>query len=1314
MENTSEVCVSAFFDSVENEMCEISENYEKLNEDCVSIFFNSSNDSELTEIMENCLLDSTYDKELYELCENFENTTIPMEQAIQTGGALKRSSDSETSIASKRVKYADATSSSSVENSTISHEQIEGNKIRCDLCQIYINKRYFSSHLKSNLHKNNHLKSHPSLSNVSIIDSAFGQRIMSYKIDSKTNNPLELPFKTSESFINSIKNDILLLIQESITEHTVVKVNFILHAEFVQQTKEITNSFDFQSSNYILFLGDDLNIFVSSLCDTFKAKISSFERKDSGWSLTNIKCLHMNVNKFNPLRGTSYIDLPQDIKAKKAIINVKNVDHMCFKWALLSALYPPPNNKTDRVSSYSMHSDKLKFHGVSFPVKLTDIYKVENQNNISINVFGLEFNKKEKSHSIIGPLYFTKSYKKSHVNLLLISNKTNSHYCYIKNMSRLLSKQISNQEHAIYICDGCLIHFPTQERLDNHRKNDCSCVVTNIPNGDPTKKNWFGQPSSNSIIKFDKFNKKLNIPFVVYADFEAFLKPINSCSNDPTKPFTENIQKHEVYSFGYYIKCSYDDSLSKYETYCGPDCTKVFMQRLYEDIKIICRKNSFQKCPNPLTSQDENKIVNSSKCHICERSLNNEDILDFDWHTGNFRGVAHETCVAKYRAPRHIPVFLHNLSNYDAHFIVHALNFAEGEVELLPQNKERYISFSKKLNVNNGQVSLRFIDSFKFLPCSLEQLAKNLNIHQFESLKSNFPHNEDFIRLRKKGVYPYEYMTSFDSLKLTSLPSQPQFYSSLTNSNISDDDYNHAKDVWDHFQCQNMLEYSNLYLKTDVLLLTDVFENFRKLCLKTYDLDPAHYYTAPGLSWDAMLKYTEIELELLTDYDQIAFIESGIRGGISQCSNRHAKANNKFMEDYDKDKPDSYLTYLDANNLYGWAMSQYLPTGGFEWVSTETNFNVSDTSELGFILEVDLEYPNILHDLHSDLPLCAENVLIGNSNEIKLVPNLNNKIKYKILYRNLKQCISLGVKLTKIHRILKFNQSPWLQRYIDLNTNLRTLAKSDFEKDFFKLMNNSVFGKTMENIEKRVNVKMLTHWENRGKALGAQDFISKPEFHSLSVFNENLVAIQLKRTKLMYDKPIYLGFCILDISKTLMYEFHYNYMLKKFKNNVKLLYSDTDSFIYQIFTKNFYEDIKSDLINYFDTSDYPHDNVYGYPKINKKKLGLFKDENNGKILREFVGLRSKMYALDVDHKTFAKAKGVNKSVTKNMTMENYRSCLFENKIQYCTMLRFRSIKHIIFTQNINKTCLSYNDTKRHILENNIDTLAWGHYKIKKD
>ena len=1182
--------------------------------------------------------------------------------------------------------------------------------IECSRCKLLVSKRYYASHLKSSLHKSNILRLHDKLSNVYLIDSAFGQRVVTYRITHPSS--LGAEFQTPESFLNDIKSTVLNLIDDCIKTLTLIKINFILHADLVQESKSLENSFDFQTVNNSICIGDDYEATYQIIMNDICNKISEFEKKDSGWSLKKIRNIDLNVNKFNPLRGSSYIDLPIDIKHKKAIINVKNNDVQCFKWAVLSALYPVTKN-SDRVSSYIHNQNKLKFEKISFPVKLKDIHKFEEFNNLSINVFGLEYNAESRCNRLIGPLYFTKRRKLTHINLLYINSGSRGHYCYIKCLSKLLHKQINRTHRAIHICDGCLMHYPSKKCLDQHQHFDCVHICTDLPDPMKTKKNWFNVETASNKLAFNNYERKLKLPFVIYADFEAFLTPIQTCQNEATKSYTNNIQKHAVFSFGYYLKCSYNDSLSIYRTYTGERCAEQFMKHLKGDLELICKENSFPKPPLPLSESDNLHVLQSKVCYICNNDLdNNNNVICYDWYSGKYAGVAHTCCKKKYKAPRFVPVFLHNLANYDAHFIVHALGFEEGKIDIIPQNKEKYISFSKYLKIKNNNISLRFLDSFKFMSSSLDRLAHNIKTHQFVELKKNYPRDEDFKRLIRKGVYPYEIMTSFESLKISSLPTQNQFFNSLVNTNVSNDDYRHAQDVWNHFKCGTMDDYTSLYLKTDVLLLTDVFENFRNICMKTYDLDPAHYYTAPGLSWDAMLKSTMIELELLTDFDKIAFIKKGIRGGISQCSNRYAKANNKFMEDYDSKLQSSYLVYLDANNLYGWAMSQPLPIGDFEWVDVNVDFNIANDAEYGYILEVDLQYPVDIHDSHSDLPFCSENISIGGSREKKLVPNLKDKKKYIIHYRNLKQCIDNGLHLHKIHRVLKFKQRAWLSKYIDLNTKMRSTACTEFDKDFYKLMNNSVFGKTMENIEKRVNVKLLTHWSNNGGMEGAQSLISKPEFHSLSIFSENLVAVQLNKTKLYYNKPIYLGFCILDISKTLIYDFHYSFMKNKFKENLKLLYTDTDSLIYQIFTEDFYNDIKIDLDRYFDTSDYPPNNPYGFPLINKKKIGLFKDENNGMIFKEFVGLRSKMYAMDVGDKFIAKAKGVNKSVTKSFQIKDYKDCLFKKRIKMDSMIRFKSIKHIIYTQKNNKVSLSHNDSKRYLIENSTDTLAWGHYKLQ--
>ena len=301
---------------------------------------------------------------------------------------------------------------------------------------------------------------------------------------------------------------------------------------------------------------------------------------------------------------------------------------------------------------------------------------------------------------------------------------------------------------------------------------------------------------------------------------------------------------------------------------------------------------------------------------------------------------------------------------------------------------------------------------------------------------------------------------------------------------------------------KNPEDYHNLYNQVDVLLLADVFENFRDICIKSYKLDPAHYYTALGLARDASLKVTEVNLELLSDIDMLLMVEKGIRGGVSMITNRYGKANNKYTgKSFIDTMVSKYITYLDANNLYGWAMSKPLPTRGFEWMKKSE----LETCELHpCILEVDLEYPRSLHDLHSDYPLAPERVEVNKVD--KLIPNLRDKKKYVNHYENLKQYLSIGLKLTDIHRGMKFKEDLWLEKYIALNNDLRTGAKNKFEKDFFKLMNNSVFGKTMENIRNRVDIKLVNNKKQ------AEKLSAKPNFNHCNIFNEDLVAIHMKKT----------------------------------------------------------------------------------------------------------------------------------------------------------------------------------------------------------
>ena len=324
---------------------------------------------------------------------------------------------------------------------------------------------------------------------------------------------------------------------------------------------------------------------------------------------------------------------------------------------------------------------------------------------------------------------------------------------------------------------------------------------------------------------------------------------------------------------------------------------------------------------NLIMTEEENLFQKSNDCWICKKFISSDEdkVRDHCHVTGKFRGTAHESCNLNFQLTNKVPVIFHNLRSYDSHFIFNELDKFDVKIKVIPNGLEKYMAFFFNKN-------LVFIDSMQFMSSSLDKLVKNLSDKDFKYLIEEFGF-ENLELLKQKGVYPYEYMNSFERFNEKKLPAKKYFYNSIKDGKIDEDgkisdgqidvnDYLTCKKTWNKFEMKNMGDYHDHYLKKDVLLLADVFEKFIDTCLKYYGLDPCHYFSAPGLSWDAMLKMTGIELEKIPDIDKYLFTEKGLRGRISYIAKKHSKANNKYLNDYDPKKPSTFISYIDMNNLW--------------------------------------------------------------------------------------------------------------------------------------------------------------------------------------------------------------------------------------------------------------------------------------------------------------------------------------------------------------------------------------------------------------
>ena len=582
-------------------------------------------------------------------------------------------------------------------------------------------------------------------------------------------------------------------------------------------------------------------------------------------------------------------------------------------------------------------------------------------------------------------------------------------------------------------------------------------------------------------------------------------------------------------------------------------------------------------------------------------------------------------------------------------------------------------------------------DSYLLLNAGLESLVCSLKkrADKRKDMWSSFPHTRDMLHtyysycdpanynlILAKGVFPYEYFENCQTLDEDALPPQDEFYSHLNGSGITDEAYAHAQKVWHAFQCQTLRDYANLYVRSDVSLLMDVFASSRNLLYKVYRLDLAHFVSLPSFALNAALKVTDQKLELPKDPIMLNMIDQGMIGGVSMVDTTRFRANTPYLNNtrynstllqkhkssnkdlaYDASKPKKDILSVDCNALYAWAMSQPLPVSDFAWLSQAEQDTMwknlgqvvqdySDNDEWSYFLKVDLSYPSSLHKKHDTFPLAPEHLQIPFdelssfqqsylrqqsmthvTNHKKLIPNLYDKTEYVLHIKNLQQYLALGLVCTKLHKVIRFKQKAWLKPYIYLNTRLRQEGAGDpFAVAFWQLMNNILYDKTIEDASKYRTLKLVNNYQDYVR------LVVKLEFVHAKLVADNSAIMELKTEQPYSNKPRYLGVAVLAYAKHHLYEFHYNHVLKHFEpDEVRLLMTDTDSLCYGFTTDKDVPCIfKTKMRDVMDYSNYPETHPW-HDKTHKLVPGKWKEEWGGCMLREFIGLKPKMYSQLVGH-----------------------------------------------------------------------------------
>ncbi|XP_034242358.1 uncharacterized protein LOC117645912 [Thrips palmi] len=934
---------------------------------------------------------------------------------------------------------------------------------------------------------------------------------------------------------------------------------------------------------------------------------------------------------------------------------------------------------------------------MKFPAAVRDINTFEKGNPaLAINVFSCEVS---QGKALYFPLRISAHCKTRQTLSLLYYNE---HYGYITSKSSLFSSQISKSDrHKRFYCDRCLYPFSTSGALKEH---EAVCGSNNqiivMPKGE------------NATVKFTRFEFTEPVNFRIIFDTESLLVPIATARPSPLHSWNNKTQEHHMFTFTFMIVDYMGRVVTEPTYYSGWDAADVLLSRLLEEAKKLLDRPELPM--GPLSPAEILRHDQATQCERCLRefSEHNPKRHHHNHCFGNYVGPLCNECNLRIKHESHvIKAYAHNLKGYDGLSLLRAIarrfDANIDHFSAVPKTICKYITFRYNC--------LQFCDTLQFMPASLDSLINSLAPHEFGIFEAHFQAQPaDVLKaLRQKLPCPYEALTGPEVLSEPRLPPIESFYSSLSESCITQSEYEHALYVFEVMGCQSVGDYLRLYNIVDVLMLACVWHSFVTTNRTNYALDPSHFITAPSYYYQCCLFKSKETLELVQDVNMYWQLNNNIRGGFAGAFKRVCIANNPQVSNYDPQKELTYLGQFDLNSLYTTTQATYsMPTSGYRYLSESElrSFElgrVNNESAVGFLICCDLHYPDDIKEKTRYLPLCPTNELVTYS----MLSGYNKKFlqKYKLRFppgvRKLlatqldKKEILLhgealvfylrhGLQLTKIHYIIEFKQSFWLRDWVNLNNDLRRSATTTTQSNAAKAACNSgSYGSFLLRKQRFRNVRF------EGSSGGVKKAVRMQLVSGWQIVEDNCVAIETKPRRVVMDRPLIVALCILDLSKIILYRFFYDIFSPLFGPSLKCAYLDTDSLLLEVQGVDMYKELHK-VAEHLDTSNFPTEHPL-YDPTGKQKLNRIKDQYGGRIIRAGYFLRSKLYAIVTeDNEITKKAKGVKKSAVRNrISLADYISCLAQQGRMMHSFTRLDVEGFRIFTKELNRVSLSSYDDK---------------------